>query len=90
MQELEAGGGSGDDDVEFQKFISQRDIWQGRYLAKETFLGSIDLASWFLEVGEAESAEDEEGGEEGEEDEAGEEAVGGEEERVDEALGWKI
>ena len=75
MQEVEAGGGSGDDDVEFQKFISKRDILRA----------NIDLASWFLEGGEAEPAEDEEGGEEGEEDEAGEEAVGGEEEGVDKA-----
>ena len=57
-------------------------------MAKETFSGSIDLSSWFLEGGEAESAEDEEGGEEGEEDEAGEEAVGGEEERIDKAAFW--
>ena len=54
-------------------------------MAKETFSGSIDLSSWFLEGGEAESAEDEEGGEEGEEDEAGEETVGGEQEGVDKA-----
>ena len=46
---------------------------------------NIDLASRFLEGGEAESAEDEKGGEDGEEDEAGEEAVGGEEEGVDRA-----
>ena len=52
---------------------------------KGDFSGSIDLASWFLEGGEAESAEDEEGGEEGEEDEAGEETVGGEQEGVDKA-----
>ena len=52
---------------------------------EDLFCGNIDLAPWFLEWCEAESAEDEEGGEEGEEDEAGEEAVGGEEEGVDKA-----
>ena len=46
---------------------------------------NIDLASRFLEGGEAEAAEDKEGGEEGEEDEGWEEAVGGEEEGVDKA-----
>ena len=46
-------------------------------------LCNIDLSSRFLEGGEAESAEDEEGGEEGEEDEGWEEAVGREEEGVD-------
>ena len=57
---------------------------------KDCFGREIDLAPWFLERCEAEAAEDEEWWEEGEEDEAGEEAVSGEEERVDEALGWKI
>ena len=76
--------------------FDEGDICQARYLASEIFAkgdiwqeifgeGSIDLSSWFLEGGEAESAEDEEGGEEGEEDEAGEEAVGGEQEGVDKA-----
>ena len=54
-------------------------------MAREIFTGGFDLASWFLEGGEAESAEDEEGGEDGEEDEAGEETVGGEQEGVDKA-----
>ena len=57
---------------------------------KDCFGREIDLAPWFLERCEAEAAEDEDWREEGEEDEAGEEAVSGEEERVDEALGWKI
>ena len=65
----------------FQSKIFGRDEnWRGRFV-----LWNIDLASWFLEGGEAEAAEDEEGGQEGEEDEGGEEAVGGEEERVDKA-----
>ena len=63
----------------FQSKIFDRDEnWRGRFV-----LWDIDLASWFLEGGEAEAAEDEEGGEEGEEDEGWEEAVGGEEEGVD-------
>ena len=48
-------------------------------------LWNIDLSSRFLEGGEAESAEDEEGGEEGEEDKGWEEAVGREQEGVDKA-----
>ena len=57
---------------------------------KDCFGREIDLASWFLERCEAEATEDKDWWEEGEEDEAGEEAVSGEEERVDEAVGWKI
>ena len=69
---------------------NSRISFQSQIFGEGDFSGSIDLSSWFLVGGEAESAEDEKGGEDGEEDEAGEEAVGGEEERVDEALGWKI
>ena len=61
--------------------LNSRNSFQSEMLGR----GDIDLASWFLERGEAKSAEDKETGEDCEEDEAGEEAVGGEEKAVDKA-----